>query len=86
MLRSRNPPRAGRGGSVADLECDHCGDVAIESPTGLFGDGDGGKCTTCGFPGVVSIDDAGDDATAWWNTSQEPGARCDLADCEECRG
>jgi hypothetical protein len=70
---------------VTELECDHCGDVAIESATGLFGDGDGEACLSCGMPGCVSIDDAGDieDNVAYWRCDDE--ARCTLADCSECR-
>lgn len=33
----------------ASLECDHCGSDAITSETGVFRDGDGHHCETCGF-------------------------------------
>lgn len=66
------------------LECDHCGGDAITSETGLFWDGDGGACEECGFPGMVSADGDSEDPSAWWNTSQELGDRCNRADCEEC--
>jgi hypothetical protein len=76
----------------ASLECSHCGDVAIESPDGLFGEGDGGACMTCGHPGHVNVDivldeceDEGDDeprAVAYWSVSDE--GRCKVAGCDEC--
>lgn len=70
----------------AYLDCDHCGAEAIESADGTFGDGDGGKCMTCGFPGCVSVDDSGDmgDATAYWSCSEADDAVCNEADCESC--
>lgn len=60
------------------LECDHCGDVAVESPDGLFRDGDGDACMTCGHPGHVSVDDDG----ACWSVSDE--GRCKVAECVWC--
>jgi len=72
--------------SADALECDHCGCDAIDADEeGLFYDGDGGACATCGFPGRVSADGDSEDPHAWWNTSQEPGDRCNRADCEECQ-
>lgn len=61
------------------LECNHCGDIAIE--TEIFFDGDGGKCISCGFPGWVSCDDETD---PWWNESQSALDRCNRKDCKEC--
>lgn len=71
---------------MASLECDHCGGPAITSGSGLFGDGDGGKCWTCGFPGWVSIDDQEEsDVCAWWRRSESDDARCNRDDCEDCK-
>jgi hypothetical protein len=67
------------------LECSHCGGPAITSPSGLFGDGDGTECESCGFPGSVSVGDAySEDPLARWNESNDDGATCNRADCEEC--
>jgi hypothetical protein len=73
---------------AATLECDHCGGVAIESSTGLFGEGDSDRCDTCGMPGHVSVDEAYEDedspGLASWSVRDEDGAVCrDLA-CEQC--
>lgn len=38
---------------VPYLDCGHCGGVAIESEDGMFGDGDGNACATCGLTGHV---------------------------------
>lgn len=62
------------------LACDHCGEVAIESATGVFHDGDGDECMTCGFPGGVCAHDGG----ASWDCSFDPAARCDRPDCPDC--
>ena len=62
------------------LTCDHCGDVARESATGIFYDGDGEACATCGFPGFVRMRDAG----APWQCYDDPADRCERADCPEC--
>lgn len=70
---------------VYALWCDHCGCEAIEKNDDAFSDGEGGSCASCGFPGVVSVDDSGDDdATAYWNMSEADDARCNQDDCEEC--
>lgn len=69
------------------LECNHCGDVAIESATGYFRDGDGAACASCGMPGHVSVDfdpSVDDDAMATWEDVQEEGVYCARPDCEEC--
>ncbi len=73
--------------TAVTLECPHCGGVAIESPDGMFGDGDGEACMTCGFPGHVSIDDADEEnVTADWSPRDwDENARCTEDDCEECR-
>ena len=63
------------------LDCDHCGGPAIESPDGMFRDGDGNACMSCGFPGCVHADE---EAGVWWGESQELDARCNEPDCEEC--
>lgn len=65
------------------LHCNHCGGTAISSRRG-FCDGDGGRCASCGFPGSVHIDDAGERPEAWWSESQEPGDRCCDPGCVEC--
>jgi len=70
--------------AVISLECPHCGGEAIRTEKALFYDGDGGKCQECGFPGHVSIDNAEEPATAWWNASEEPGAVCEDHTCIEC--
>lgn len=75
------------------LECDHCGDVAIEfkpprHPGDFWhlNDGDGGRCESCGFPGSVGINDGGygEDNVAYWLTADYDEARCRRPDCEEC--
>lgn len=77
------PPRA-----PASLDCSHCGDVAIESASGLFRDGDGVACMSCGHPGHVSVDEdegAEDEVTVWavarWRLGSGP---CDHTWCDEC--
>lgn len=68
------------------LDCPHCGGDAITSENGLFSDGDGEACDSCGLPGCVSVDDSDeDDVTAHWHCSEDPERRCDQADCDECR-
>lgn len=70
------------------LDCAHCGGIAIESPDGLFGDGDGERCMTCGLKGHVSIDDSDpdpDENTAYWSSSDDPNDKCNEEDCEACR-
>ena len=67
------------------LTCDHCGDVAIESADGLFRDGDGGPCLSCGMPGQVTVDEYEDPPTAYWTPSEwDESAWCNRADCEDC--
>lgn len=65
-----------------ELDCQHCGDVAIEKADGVFCDGDGGSCETCGFPGSVSVDSESD---AYWVESENANAVCLDPECEECR-
>jgi hypothetical protein len=74
------------------LECDHCGCVAIESADGMFYDGQGDACMSCGFPGHVSVDEAPEDETAeaHWSLSDyceigEPIPVCTDANCEDCK-
>ena len=67
---------------TATLECDHCGCDAFTGEDGDWIDGAGGKCETCGFPGVVSVDE---DREVWWNMSQDKSARCTLPSCDECK-
>lgn len=76
----------------AVLECSHCGDVAIESADGLFGEDDGDACLSCGMPGRVSVEedesdyDEGDRiGTASWLTDDGEDSYCTRPDCEECR-
>ena len=68
------------------LDCDHCGGAAIVSETGVFADGDGGECACCGYPGHVSVDDAGcgEDNTVYWSTRDDADSVCDNEACEEC--
>lgn len=76
-------------GEITTLECDHCGDVAIESDRhGLFCDGDGDACMTCGYPGSVLVDEPLDDdepAIARWSVSDDTEAVCNVPSCDECR-
>lgn len=80
-------------GFVTELDCDHCGGVAIESADGLFYDGDGGECISCGFPGMVSVyeddngreNEDGECYTAVWQESDDETAVCNEPACEECR-
>jgi hypothetical protein len=77
-----NPPD-----ELAYLDCDHCGGVAIESESGLFGDGDGGHCLTCGLRGRVSVDDSDDEnVSAYWSSSDDPDDKCNEKDCVGCYG
>jgi hypothetical protein len=63
------------------LECSHCGGHAIVSPDGLFADGEGAACITCGFPGHVVCDS---ETPADWRVSDDENARCVDASCQEC--
>ncbi len=63
------------------LDCDHCGNVAIESADGVFTDGDGGACSSCGLPGYVSCCS---ETEPHWFMSEDPNTKCKRADCEEC--
>jgi hypothetical protein len=66
------------------MECDHCGWIAIDpNPEGFYFDGAGGECQHCWFPGQVSCDSESD---PYWVMDDEPGSRCRLPDCAECRG
>lgn len=67
------------------LDCCHCGDVAVTSETGRFGEGDADRCETCGIPGQVIVDEPDDDgnASAHWYESED--GRCNQADCSECK-
>lgn len=83
----RDPAAAGPyspppGPLPEDLECSHCGDTAFTSPDGLFADGDGEKCLSCGFPGHVDIEEDGSEV--WWLASVEDDARCDDPECQDC--
>lgn len=66
---------------VTTLECDHCGDVAFESKSGWFADGDGGRCLSCGYPGHVVCDS---ETPAEWSTGQEETDFCAVHNCDEC--
>jgi hypothetical protein len=79
----------------ATLECSHCGDVAVESETGLFCEGDADRCASCGMPGHITIEEAdGCDSDcdegectcgiASFCCDDDTGNYCTLADCEEC--
>lgn len=67
---------------ITEIGCDHCGDVAITREQGWFGDGDGGRCESCGFPGWVSCDG---EELPYWRESDEVDAKCDRPGCSECR-
>ena len=65
------------------LECDHCGDVAIYGDKkGMFTDGAGGACVSCGFPGQVSCDA---ETEPYWMTGDDDADRCNRGDCEDCK-
>ncbi len=74
----------------SELGCDHCGDVAIESASGMFAEDDGGACMSCGFPGSVSVGESFDDAEEWaigtasWLCSDAGDAVCSDETCEDC--
>ena len=51
----------------ATLECPHCGDVAVESSTGLFYEGDADRCQSCGVSGAVFLDDDEDGTIAYFD-------------------
>lgn len=63
-----------------DLECDHCGDVAVESPMGIFHEDMADKCASCGFPGQVHVSE-GD---AYWSSQDDWHVRCENGECAEC--
>ena len=77
--------------NVVTLECDHCGGVAVESKTGLFGEDMASKCMSCGMPGGVSIQESYDDADdadgaeAYWLSSESNEAVCDDPSCGLCK-
>lgn len=74
-----SPPRP----TATDLCCDHCGDVAVESPTGIFHEDMADKCVSCGFPGQAHVDE-GD---AYWSSDRDNWcARCESDNCSECGG
>lgn len=64
-----------------ELYCEHCGDVAISNETGLFFDGEGEACVTCGYPGSVSVDE---DCGAYWNPRDEADTYCKEPACGYC--
>ncbi len=72
------------------LECSHCGGDAAESlgNDGLFYDGEGDECRSCGFPGHVVIDDSLDDdrggSFAYWSISEADTALCVDPRCKDC--
>lgn len=72
----------------ATLDCDHCGGVAIESPDGKFGDDEGERCASCGFPGSIVVsgceDDEGEPEPAYWSTSDKTTDKCTRPGCEDC--
>ena len=72
---------------IHTLECCHCGDDAIESKDGLFGQDEGDACMTCGFPGHVDVDEGTEDdnGIASWSITDDPEAICNRDDCDECR-
>lgn len=67
-----------------ELPCDHCGDIAFVSfrPGGVFVDGEGGYCMSCGIAGHVSADEDRCD----WTTDPSGDGVCERKDCDECRG
>jgi hypothetical protein len=73
------------------LTCDHCGDVAIASADGMYFDGQGDACGSCGFPGKVTVDETDEGtAYAYWAESDhceigEPIPVCDDPNCEDCK-
>lgn len=68
------------------LDCDHCGDTAIESDHGLFGEDDGEKCMSCGYPGSVRIEENFGDGpeTAYWSSYDDGNSKCNNHSCEDC--
>lgn len=72
----------------ATLECNHCGDVAVESDEkGLFWEDMADRCVSCGMPGHVSLDDWREyeaPAACSWTVDDDLGV-CTRPDCEECR-
>lgn len=67
--------------AAIDLCCDHCGNVAVESPKGIFHEDMADKCVSCGFPGQVHVNE-GD---AYWSSNQDDWhVRCEKDKCEEC--
>lgn len=64
-----------------ELCCDHCGDVAVESPTGIFHEDMADKCKSCGHLGQVHVGEAG----VYWSTNQDDWyVRCESDKCPEC--
>lgn len=76
---------------LTELECDHCGDVAITHPDGMWAEDDGERCDSCGMPGSVCVGeciDEREDGTEIvqvnWISSIDEGSYCNRADCEDC--
>lgn len=69
---------------LTELECNHCGDIARISDTGLWSDGDGESCLHCGFPGHVVVNGDEWEAEVYWECSDDVLDRCDQDDCDEC--
>lgn len=63
------------------LPCDHCGDEAVISADGTFCEDDSEACGSCGIPGIVRVSE---DEEAWFDISQEQGARCTNKSCGDC--
>jgi rubrerythrin len=79
LTAKRRADRPKQSTAPAWLECEHCGDVAIESTSGFFCEDDGdGRCATCRFPGHVSVDEG----VAQWATDQD--GECSLVGCDTC--
>lgn len=62
------------------LECDHCGDVAVESATGIFHEDMADKCESCGHPGQVNVGES----DCCWLPSDSATDFCANNACDEC--
>lgn len=76
---------------LTELECDHCGEVAITHPDGMWAEDDGERCDSCGIPGSVGVGDpfdsdadGNDYVPVHWYSSIEEGSYCNRPDCDDC--
>lgn len=72
--------------SGANLECSHCGCVAVTSSDRTYREDMAFECKACSFPGHVAVDEEPDEApvATWVTHDWEDSARCSQQDCNKC--